>query len=468
MMRGEAKHGGESGFAIIYIIISIVIVSIIGAAITRISSSSVLSEVELAQLNNARYLAESGIQYAQGLAANYKKQSKTIAETVAALNQNSGTVTVPGAGTFTLVAAQSGANILVTSTGRVKSGLANHQLPLTMSIVYGTSASTSEALKGVYSGASASISGNYIGNFATASPILNGGAVVQGSLIYLNTTSCLNISGSVTIGTVGGNDYLCSDACITMTGGPTINGNVYAQGNVTIIGGTVNGNIYSGGNVTLDWGAKVNGNIYTHGTFTQPQYYTAFKGTVYYNAAVPSMCTNYTLPDHEHVASSTALSVDWSGPNTSTYTFVGSPDINDHSKAFSSIYSAGGTKICFDISPPNTYLNIFNSGNMSINGLLYVKTSPATTCFDSANLVNNVNFANYAYASKIYMDVLGTVYFSGGSNWFGTVYAGGDISFGGGEADIGAFYTNQNFNPSNAGGLTSRFVASDYVNKYWP
>ncbi|OIO05616.1 MAG: hypothetical protein AUJ49_01005 [Desulfovibrionaceae bacterium CG1_02_65_16] len=480
MMRRNNKTNRESGFSIIYLIISIVIVSIIGAAIAKISASSIMSELQLTQLNDARFLAESGIEYAKGIAAYYKNQSKPIAEAVAALNENSGVVTVANAGKFAIVATQSGTtSILVTSTGYAQTGMAKHQLPLTTIITYSTAsdASTSDALKGIYSGTSANISGNFTGNFATAAPILNGGATINGSLIYLSSSpTCLSISGSVTVGVVGGNDYVCSDSCINISGGTTINGNVYAQGDVNVINGTVNGNIYAGGNVTLaknsnnTWGggATVNGDIYTHGTFSQPPYYTSFKGTVYYNSPVPDKCTSYTLPEHENVSSSTALSVNWSGPGSNQYIFSGKDDISDHSYAFSSINSSGGTKICFDLSKPNTYINIFDSGDMNIRSTLYVRTSTTTNCFDSVNQINSINFAQYTAASRVYMDIRGKVYFAGGSNWFGTVYAGDDISFGGGEASIGAFYTNKAFNPTNAGGLTSRFVASDYVNKYWP
>jgi len=531
MMRSKATHVGESGFAIIYIIISIVIVSIIGAAITRISSSSVLSEVELTQLNNARYLAESGIQYAQGLAASYKKQSKTIAETVTALNQNGGTVTVPGAGTFTLSAAQNGSNILVTSTGHAKSGLANHQLPLTVSIVYASAsnASTSDVLKGIYSGISANLSGGgtFDGSYATSQATVYGGVKITGSLTDLNTSStCLNISNGVSVGTAGANTYVCSDTCVvisggsiingnvysqgnvtinsgsqgpingsiysmgkvTITGGSTVNGNVYAQGDISVLGGsTVKGSIYSGGNVILDWPGSspdVTGDIYAVGTLSLPQwaipsqFYKGQFSKLSSSSSIPkpSLCSSYTLPPHETVPTTMSLpSFGWGTGQVATYTFYGKPDISDHSYSIPSFNVPGGIKVCFDLSTPGTYINIFDSGNLNFNGVLYVRTSTSTNCFDNANQVFKAR-TDLAAASRVYMDVRGSVNTGGGTGWFGTIYAGGSIQLTGNHQDnpaicpvyAGALYTNQRFNPGGAGGVDTIFVASDYVNKYWP
>jgi hypothetical protein len=152
---------------------------------------------------------------------------------------------------------------------------------------------------------------------------------------------------------------------------------------------------------------------------------------------------------------------------TGKYTFAGSTSLNDKAYAFTSITTSPGSKVCFDLSIPNTYISIFDSGPMSINGEIYVRTSPSTSCFDAVNRVSNINFPSYSAASRVYADVRGDVSFAGGSNWFGTVYAAGDIYPGGGGSYIGAFYTNKNYNPYGKW-TYSRFVLSDYVSAYWP
>ena len=97
-----------------------------------------------------------------------------------------------------------------------------------------------------------------------------------------------------------------------------------------------------------------------------------------------------------------------------------------------------------------------------------IRTSASTNCFDEANRVTSTSFAGYAAASRVYADVQGSAYFNGGSDWLGTIYAKGNIYTGGGGAYIGGYYTNGVFNPYYSGGVTTRYVASDYVAKYWP
>jgi len=461
-MPRRAQRHACGGFVLLYVVIAIVLIGGAAFALSSLSSSANMSTAGYLQTKNARYLAESGILYAKGLVASYEKQSKSIDEAVTALN--SVTVSVSGAGSFTLSATKSGSSIVVSATGTTQSGAAV-QLPQSVSITYSpaqSEASQSQALKGTYSGASAYIAGAFSGSVTTQSATLSGGSNVGGSVNYLGTGStCLTITGGVTVGTAGNDNFVCSDSCVVVDGGSTINGDIYSQGAVTITSGTVNGDIHAGGNVYLDWGATVNGNIYTHGTFSTPQWYTNYHGTVTTNAPVPDQCVTYTLPAHEIVAASSVLKL-----NGGKYTFFGKSDLSDKSNAYTGITSNGWPSVCFDLSTPGTYINFFINGNMSFSGNIYVRTSTATSCFDASNQITSTNFANYAAASRVYMDVTGKVTFGGGSNWFGTIYAGDNI-YPGGDVYIGAFYTNKSFNPNNSW-INTRFVLSDYVATYWP
>jgi cytoskeletal protein CcmA (bactofilin family) len=461
MPRRAQRHAG-GGFVLLYVIIAIVLIGGAAFALSSLSSSANTSSASYLQTKNARYLAESGILYAKGLVASYEKQSKTIDAAVTALN--AGAVSVPGAGSFTLSATKSGSSIAVTATGTTQSGAAI-LLPQSVSIAYSpaqSEASTTQALKGTYSGASAYIAGAFSGSVATQSATLSGGSNVGGSVNYLGTGSpCLTITGGVTVGTAGNNNYVCSDSCVVADGGTTINGNIYSQGSVTLASTTVNGDVYSGGDVTITSGTPtINGNIYLTGTFTKPSWYT-YKGTVTKISSPPSQCVTYKLPAHTIVAASSVLKL-----NGGKYTFYGKSDLSDKSNAYIGITSNGWPSVCFDLSTPGTYINFFINGNMSFSGNIYVRTSTATSCFDSSNQITSTNFANYAAASRVYMDVTGTVTFGGGSNWFGTIYAGDNI-YPGGDVYIGAFYTNKSFNPNNSW-INTRFVLSDYVATYWP
>jgi hypothetical protein len=463
-----ARSARQQGSLVLYLIVALVAFGALALIGSTLFSASVASTYAPNCATQAKYMSEAGIRYA----AARLRACTTANDASAAVNDmNSHGAYIVNAArglSFTITAAYVSGSASITSSGTgcpstMGASAASTSLAINLpAISTASTASSSEALKGTYSGSSSTwTSGTTTGNVTTTSANVAGGSVIGGSYTYLGTgAACLDITGGVVIGTPGSGDYVCSDSCVIVEGGSIVNGDIYSQGDVTV-SSTVNGNIYAGGNVYLNWGAKVSGNIYVHGQLYKPAYYTAYTGVVTTGAAVPSLCTSYTLPAHQTVASSKSLSV------TSTYTFYGSADMADKSNAFTSISSTGGSKICFDLSTPNTYVNIFDSGAMTINGDVYVRTSASTSCFDSVNKVSNINFANYAAASRVYADIGGDVTFNGGSNWFGTVFAAGNIYPGGGGSYIGAFYTNKNFNPYGAW-TYNRFVLSDYVSKYWP
>ncbi|MGE4291141.1 MAG: polymer-forming cytoskeletal protein [Desulfovibrio sp.] len=349
---------------------------------------------------------------------------------------------------------------------------------------------------GIYGGTAATIGGQVIGNVISTEVTIKGGSSISGSLTYLGTTSCLTISGGARVGTAGDNNTVCSLTCVNVNGGAIVNGDLNAQGDVKVNSGIVNGNIcsagsvtisngwvsgdiyaqdsvtitgtvtgdvYSGGNVSIGWGGTVNGDIYCTGTATSPGGFRGAVTTGYDKAdiALPELCQSYTLPEHKSVVSTTPLVIH------GDTVFTGVSNLGDTSNAYTSISTAGWQRICFDLSTPGTYINIFCSGNMSFSGELYVRTSASIPCFSPLNRVFSTSFLGYAEASRVYMDVQGTVTFGGGVSWFGTVYAGGNIQPGGGGSYIGGLYTNERLNPGNQW-FSSRYVSSDYIEAYWP
>lgn len=468
-----SKTSQEHGSVLLYLVIVLVTFGIFAMAGSNLFSSSIRGISESNCALKARYMSEAGIRFATAKLRACANEADILAAVTAINSHGPYAVDAANGLSFTVSATYVSGTATVSAVGTSCTGAtaaASSSASSALNLPAGSTpspppasqASSSPSLKGLYASSSSSwMSGSTTANVTTTSRKISGGSVVGGSYIYLGTGSaCLDIGGGVVIGTVGGNNYVCSNSCVTIGGGARINGDVYAQGDVTV-SSQVNGDIHSGGDVYLDWGATVNGDIHVNGQVHMPNYYNGFHGNVSTSSATPALCPTYTLPAHVTVPSTAPLAV------TGNYTFLGSLDPEAKTYAFTSISSTGGSKICFDLSTPNTTINIYNSGSMTINGDVYVRTSTATSCFAAANRVSNVNFANHAAASRVYADVAGTVSFAGGSNWFGTVYAGGNIYPGGGGSYIGAFYTNQNFNP-NQTWMYSRFVLSDYVLNYWP
>jgi adhesin HecA-like repeat protein len=526
--RQYAMYGSHSqqGSLIVYLALALVAFGILAMAGMTRFGASVTSVLSPNCATEARYMAEAGTRYAS--ARLRACTTSTQAQTAASDMNSHGTYMVnaaKGQG-FTLTASYSSGTAFITSIGTgCPSSLSSTSSTLTSTInlpSVGSAAATSAALQGTYSGASGTgTAGTTTGNVATTSLTIGNGSIIGGSYIYLGTgSSCLTITGGEKIGTLGTGSYACSDTCAVVSGGSIINGNLYSQGSVTVTSGTVNGdiyakgavtitsgavngtvyaqgnitiqnggavsgNIYSGGNVSLDWPGNspdVTGNIYAVGTLTLPSQWAVpanfYKGQYIKLSSAssiptPDMCANYTLPAHKNIATTAKINLH----SGDTYTFFGS-SLADTSNAYTSISADWGSKICFDLSTPNTYINIFNSGNIQSNAVIYVRTSTATSCFDSANDITryaynqNSNsqqyFPGYTAASRVYTDVQGTMSIADGRVWFGTVFAGGNIYPGSTDIfDYGAFYTNQNFNPNNYY-VHVVFVPSKYVNTYWP
>lgn len=507
------KTPGPSGFSLILVILAVAALAGLSVGISQMSSISTLNQLEFNQANNARNLAFSGVEYVKGFIYYEKSLNKSAVDFLTDLKASAGEYSLgtdKGSFIISILSSSVAGNTVsftVSSIGKSPSGAfqAVYEIPSSISLSYTYIPSVTPVNPKVptaIAAASIGMSGDFYGDYVISdSYFFNGGANVYGSIDYTGTGKnsygdyCLHIVGTSvgqTVGADGITSHICSNTCVIIDGGITINANIYSKGNVTIENGTVNGEVHSGGKVTLTWSGHVNNDIYVSGSQNSgsvvvPQHSSLINGTIYYDQPIPGSCSSYVLPTHEKVVSSSAIDLIDSGGTTGQLTFVGKSDISDYSYAYTSIKTGGGTKICFDLSVPNTYINIFNSGNVVINGDVYVRTSTDTNCFDPANKltsinsfdslvdVNGVKVAKYTYASKVYMDVLGTVAFNGGSNWFGTIYSNEDITPGGGSNFIGALYTNGSLNiktkngkiSASADGLNMKFVASDYATKYW-
>ncbi|WP_022661386.1 bactofilin family protein [Paucidesulfovibrio longus] len=497
------RRSGERGNTLIYIVVALVAFGVIASVSATRYATTTSAVMRPNCALQAEYMAESGMRYAM---ARLRACASESAVTDAVLDMNGKTYVVDdGTGmSFTLAVTYSSGAATVNSTG-TSCSTAEPATASTGNLTFNLPAASgggseggdgAAVLGGIYGGTAATISGDVIGDVITQSVTIRGGSSISGSLTFLGTSTCLSISGGARVGTLGENNTLCSLTCVVVKGGATVNGDLNAQGDVSINSGTVNGDIrsaggvtnsngtvngsiyaqdsvsitgtvhgdvYSGGDVFIGWGGTVTGDIYCTGTATSPGGFRGSVTTGYDKAeiALPEICQSYTFPEHKTVASTQALVIN------ADKVFTGVADLGDTSNAYTSITSSGWHKICFDLSTPGTYINIFCSGDMSFHGELYVRTSSSVPCFSASNRVSSTSFAEYAEASRVYMDVKGNVSFGGGVSWFGTIYAGGDIRPGSGGSYIGGLYANGELNPGNSW-FSSRFVASDYIGAFWP
>jgi len=350
---------------------------------------------------------------------------------------------------------------------------------------------------------------------------LNGGSTVYGSIKQASATTALTLQGKY-LG--GAGEQMCSNSSVVITGDVTVEGNVYSKsGNVDIVNGDVKGNVYSAADVVIDRGStvvgdvialgsvdikngKVTGNVYAGGDVTLSSgssvvgdvhsqkkvlinngtvsgivhYKTSFdycsnKSCAYGGSdktpVAPSYTfacdMNYQFPAHVVKSTTTDFILDWGSPYTGEKTIVARPNIDDY-YVFRDFTTAGGTKLCLDLSNGG-YITILVSRKVDLqSSQLYVRTDVSKSCFDNANLVDSVNEKFSSYASKVYIDSSGSgaISFNGGASWFGTIYAAGDINFSTSSAVIGGYYSSGGTTNRNGGGA-SLLVPAEYVLKYW-
>jgi len=455
------RLGDSRGAALLYVILSTIIIAAISVGVALITSSTLQTNLADNSHQEAYYAAQSGYNYLNSLYSaefekiltetnfniNTKIKFKVYIKDISGSSPRSYNVAILGianAGT------QYEAYYLLGTLNGTTPG--SGVPPITPP----NPPSTSPPPKG--GGKSKVIIAGYeVGDSLGDSITIQGGSTIKGNLTSLSNTTALVLQGGVNwTGT-----SQCSNDGITISGGSSANGNLNAHGDVLIDGGSVvTGNIYASGNVTIQGNSTVKGDVnsggsvylagtikgsvYLSGSYSQEGWST-LTGDIYSNPKAPSDCSSFTLPDHEVYYSTTDLNV------SGNYTFKGS-GIDDKTNKFRSITFNGGSKLCFDLSTPNTYINIFVTGNVNFGGgvNVYVKTQNGN-CFTSANQVSDIDFINSSYASKIYMDVNGNTTFNGGSNWIGTIYATGNIQPGGGTSVIGGLYSSAgDINPYNA------------------
>jgi len=506
------KVTNSAGAIFIALIVAIVAIAAISLGISKISSVSVLNQLQLNQFDKARDLAYGGLEYVRGLNYYYQNNNKTFSEFYNALTSNGGVYDLGGdVGSFIVTISSYSTTSNVTSytvsvVGVASAGYnyAKYQIPNSETISYTySSPSVQKVPQTLMQASTINFSGNtYTGDSIFSAYSFNGGVVINGSLDYIGTGSaCLVLKGS-RIGLTDKTSHICSNTCIEISGGVVVYGTVKAQGDVNVSNGTVNGDIYAGGNVTISGGSTVNGVIYAAGSVTISNGYAKsdvrakgdvaisswsghIEGNVYVHGtctytdrslisgsiialsedeapSVPTKCSGSSLPTY---ASQEENQTDPNNTKGSIkYTITGSTDITNTNYVFPSFTILnGGSKLCLDLSTPDSYINIFVNGSFAFNGTIQLMTSSTGGCKDASSYTLD---QQKTYAKKIYMAVGGTTTFNSSAHlWIGTIFSQGDI-LGKSTLDVvGALYSNGTID--TGGGSSSIFVMSDYANLTW-
>ncbi len=447
------------GSALLYVIASIALLGALGGGVAYFSSSSSTSQLARTRSDQAYYAALAGQEYVKAHQAEFEAAGSSLADFLADLATNSGIYTLDATRNFTLAASQDDTthySVTIVGERLNTNGEATENFSIDLTNQeYASSIPTKKYSQGS-KGSNLNIAGYAQGDSIGDTVTINSGSVVIGNITSLSSTTALRFSGGV----LWSGDQLCSNDGIDISGGVLINGDIHAHGNVVISSAIVNGNIYALGTVEINGGSTIFGDIhsqstvtlnngliwgdvYTKSGFTKCPWCT-FTGHVYTDPVPPDDCAGAVFPEHEVIDSSTDLYI------TEQYTFYGSTDINDKSNAYKTFKTDGWADICFDLSTPGSYVNIFVNGDMLINGNIYVKTSSGN-CFRPTNYMNGLLFSKSDYAERIYVDVNGTARLGGGTNWIGTIYAKGNIYPGGGSSIIGGLYSSEGeINPENS------------------
>lgn len=479
----------QCGFSLIYIVGALVALSAIATAVTTLTPSSTLTELNQNRFGQAYYAAYSGITY-----------SRTLSDLgLSAVNKstNSKQTYSIGDATFTIVVgAKSGTTYPVRSIGtsNSSSALENNFLLGPVSITPVSSSLRPPSIGGGETGKKVHVAGYVGGNVAAEIVEIHDGSRITGTVTSTSTTATLKIVGGVSVG-----GQVCSNDGVIISGGSNVvSGNVYSHGDVLIDGGaTVNGDILATGNVTVDGGARINGNIHSQGAvnfnngrmgsssmkryiyarstvtvtggstiyvdinsqanialqnitiygdvyyktgITKWQWQTHLYGNEGTNPTSPTMpigCGTYVAP------SPIVFTANQSGPTIHGSTTYSAGDY------FLTSFKTGNwssDKICFDTSGGN--INLFVAGDVESGSKIYVKTSSVDNCFSKE--VRRIDEPYASEASKVFIYSTGKFTLLPGANWFGTVLAVGDIQPGGGSEIIGSLHSiNGTINPGN-------------------
>ncbi|MDZ7762150.1 MAG: polymer-forming cytoskeletal protein [Desulfovermiculus sp.] len=267
----------------------------------------------------------------------------------------------------------------------------------------------------------------------------------------------------------GGSVYLENDAEMV--------GNIYAANDVQMTSSKVwvGGNINAGNNVIFAWMCTVDGNVIAGGDISDTSGKSTIEGDAIAGGSIdldvkvkgekrdydpnpnpeppeaPQICTIGSMPDHssfstggENITVSHNEDKDDIEPGEYDELSLGGQNeirMEPGTYTFSEINSDWILDLYLDLSNEGSFYNIFVQNDVNLLGQLhiYVKGDEGYEPIMQGNQPNE-NVKNLA--SRVYLETLGSFTMSTQSEWFGTIYAQDDISFGDSNVLIGSYHTS--------------------------
>jgi len=420
----------RKGIALIYVIGAIVALSAIAAAITKLTPSATITEINQNKFGQAYYAAYSGLNYAM-----------TLTDTeLGAISGSEKTLSLNDTAKFTLIVGEkSGTTYPVRSVGSTKENESSYFMgpvdiaPQELIISSGTPITTTSSDQSVESEASVD------GDMVAKSFMLKSKASVAGSLYSKEDIS------------IEQDAVLTGDGC-------TREGDLVLKNGASIIG-----NVNINGDVTLESSSKITGEVRLTGELTLKND-SWIKGDVYLPLGFSGIKNNggkiYTTSGAEcgascvHASSSAVSCEEISTPNPSVVTGATqslvleqgqsnfSNPLKNNTYKYTSIMIKNGAKLYIDISGGNPVsievagdVNIESSDQGDYKNVL-IKTAKSGEFVSIDELIASKDFDA---ASLVYLKSDGTVNIKHNEMWYGTIFARNQINLEQGVKVVGAY-----------------------------
>lgn len=504
----------QSGLTLIYVIVGMVVISILGLGIHNMTSRTAVNQARRLSHDQVIYLARSGMNHA-GAWYHYYMENDSYPAVPAKANafQDELDNYPPqnlGAGEFSLEVSD-GASPFEKQV-RARGILSESTYTLYKNFDFSSAAPPGGGGEGNYALASPNA------DLTTANKSVIAGDVAGQNVTLRNQTQVSGdvvASGDVTLrnqSETGGD--ICAAGGVELENKAVVGGDINAGGSVTLANGAkVTGSIYAGGDVTLQNNAGVSGDIHSAATVSLGNKAEvagsvyASEGVTFSNQSVilgdlhmpdppqgaqdhvqgniytpadaefmdptaPGDCPSPVSPDHhDFTAGGADVDLGWQEDRAITPDSYGSLESggkNEITLSAGTYYAdsyffeimdmAWDQELYLDLSEGG--ITIFVEGDVTFDGDLDIYVSTDGSIYQSMTDVDQ------DLASRVYLETLGAFSMGSDSQWFGTIFAGNDISFGSDNQLIGSYLTASG-RVENGNKLNVTHVPSDYAAENW-